>query len=179
MKLKIQKQLDAVDNQLQQLVQRLSKHSEEDLNRKPSETEWSIMQVMVHLQLAEFYTMESMKKKLSNGNVPKKNSLKGKLITGLYPVIFNMPVKITAPEAISGEALPIKSSFWDVTKQWKKQRADLRSFMTGLNEEQLKGEVFKHPIFGRSDAYGLLKFYLLHTKRHEKQINRLLSYYKC
>ena len=179
MKSKIQKQLDEVDNQLQQLVKRLSKHSEEDLNRKPSDAEWSIMQVMIHLQLAEFYTMESMKKKLSNGNIPKENSFKGKLITSLYPVIFNLPVKINAPTAISGEVLPLKSSFWDITKQWKQQRVELRTFIMGLNEKQLKGEVFKHPIFGRSDVFGLLKFYLLHTKRHEKQINRLLSYYKC
>ena len=179
MNLKIQNQLDEIDNQLQQLVKRLSKHSEEDLNRKPSDTEWSIMQVMIHLQLAEFYTMESMKKKLSNGNIPKKNTLKGKLITSLYPVIFNMPVKINAPAAISGEALPLKSSFWEI-QQFKTPKSDIyRAFNMGLSEDQLKGEVFKHPIFGRSDAYGLLKFYLLHTKRHEKQINRLLSYYKC
>jgi len=92
MKVKIQNQLDEIDNQLQELVKRLSKHSEEDLNRKPSEEEWSVMEVMIHLQLAEFY---------------------------------------------------------------------------------------KHPIFGRLDAIGLLKFYLLHIKRHEKQMNLLLSYYKC
>jgi len=179
MKLKVQKQLDEVDNQLHQLVKRLSRHSEEDLNRKPSETEWSVMQVMVHLQLAEFYTIAYMKKKLSNGNIPKKNSLKGKLMTSMYGLVFILPVKFKAPDAISGEALPLKSSFWDVTKQWKQQRAELRTFLLGLSEEQLKGEIYKHPIFGRSDAHGLLKFYLLHTKRHEKQINRLLSYYKC
>ena len=179
MKLKVQKQLDEVDEQLHKLVKRLSRHSEEDLNRKPSDTEWSVMQVMVHLQLAEFYTMEYMKKKLSNGNVPKKNSIKGKIMTKMYGLVFGFPMKINAPDLISGEALPLKSSFWDVTKQWKQQRVELRAFIMGLSEDQLKGEVFKHPIFGRSDAYGLLKFYLLHTKRHEKQINRLLSYYKC
>ncbi len=179
MKLKVQKQLDVVDKQLHQLVQRLSRHSEEDLNRKPSDTEWSVMQVMVHLQLAEFYTMEYMKKKLSNGNVPKKNSLKGKILTSMYGLAFSFPMKINAPDIINGENLPIKSSFWDVTKQWKQQRAELRTFLLGLSDAQLKGEIYKHPIFGRSDAHGLLKFYLLHTKRHEKQINRLLSYYKC
>ena len=179
MKLKVQKQLDEVDNQLHTLVKRLSRHSEEDLNRKPSETEWSVMQVMVHLQLAEFYTLEYMKKKLSNGNVPKKNSIKGKIMTSMYGLAFNFPMRFKAPNAISGEALPVRSSFWDVTKQWKQQRAELRTFLLDLSDAQLKGEIYKHPIFGRSDVNGLLKFYLLHTKRHEKQINRLLSYYKC
>ncbi len=179
MKLKVQKQLDQVDDQLHALVKRLSRHSEEDLNRKPSDTEWSIMQVMKHLQLAEFYTMEYMKKKLSDGNVPKKNSVKGKIMTSMYGLAYNFPMKIKAPDAISGEALPLKSSFWDLTKQWKQQRVELRSFLLNLSEAQLKGEIYKHPIFGRSDANGLLKFYQLHTKRHEKQINRLLSYYKC
>ncbi len=179
MKLKVQKQLDEVDDQLHKLVKRLSRHSEEDLNRKPSDTEWSVMQVMKHLQLAEFYTMEYMKKKLSDGNVPKKNSIKGKIMTSMYGLAFNYPMKINAPAAISGEALPLKSSFWDLTKQWKQQRAELRTFLLDLSDAQLKGEIYKHPVFGRSDANGLLKFYLLHTKRHEKQINRLLSYYKC
>jgi len=179
MKLKVQKQLDEADEQLQRLVKRLSRHSEEDLNRKPSEAEWSVMQVMVHLRLAEFYTVEYMKKKLTGGNIPKKNSLKGKIMTSLYPLLFNAPIKVKAPALINGDALPLKSSFWDVTKQWKQQRAELRIYLLSLNDAQLKGEIYKHPVFGRSDVNGLLKFYLLHTKRHEKQINRLLSYYKC
>jgi len=179
MKIKVQKHLDEIDEQLQRLVKRLSRHSEEDLNRKPSEVEWSVMQVMVHLQLAEFYTMEYMKKKLSDGNVPKKNSLKGKIMTSMYSLFFSVPIKIKAPAAINGDALPLKSSFWDVTKQWKQQRAELRTYLLALSDAQLKGEIYKHPIFGRSDVHGLLKFYLLHTKRHEKQIDRLLSYYKC
>jgi len=179
MKLKVQKQLDEADEQLHRLVKRLSRHSEEDLNRKPSEAEWSVMQVMVHLRLAEFYTVEYMKKKLTGGNIPKKNSLKGKIMTGLYPLLFNAPIKVKAPALINSDALPLKSSFWDVTKQWKQQRAELRIYLLSLNDAQLKGEIYKHPVFGRSDVNGLLKFYLLHTKRHEKQINRLLSYYKC
>lgn len=179
MKSKVQKQLDEVDDQLHRLVKRLSRHSEEDLNRKPSDAEWSVLQVMVHLQLAEFYTVQYMKKKLSDGNVPKENSLKGKIMTSLYPLLFSAPFKVKAPAFINGDALPLKSSFWDVTKQWKQQRADLRAYLLSLSDAQLKGEIYKHPVFGRSDVNGLLKFYLLHTKRHEKQINRLLSYYKC
>lgn len=179
MKLKVQKQLDEVDEQLHQLVKRLSRHPEDDLNRKPSDSEWSIMQVMVHLRLAEFYTMVYMKKKLSDGNIPKKNSIKGKLMTSISPLVYGLPIKIKAPAGINDEALPLKSSFWDVTKQWKQQRVELRTFLLSLSDAQLKGEIYKHPILGRSDANGLLKFYLLHTKRHEKQINRLLSYYKC
>jgi len=133
MKSKVQKQLDEVDDQLHRLVKRLSRHSEEDLNRKPSDAEWSVLQVMVHLQLAEFYTVQYMKKKLSDGNVPKENSLKGKIMTSLYPLLFSAPFKVKAPAFINGDALPLKSSFWDVTKQWKQQRADLRAYLVSFN----------------------------------------------
>lgn len=176
---KIKRQLDAVDDQLQKLVSRLSRYSEEDLNRKPSDKEWSVMQVMVHLRMAEFYTRAYMEKKFSDGNIPRKNGLKGKIMPLLYPLLFNAPIKVKSPALIGDEVLPEKSSFWDVTKQWKTQRADLRIYLEQLTDRQLQSEVYRHPIFGRSDAFAMLKFYKLHTDRHIKQINRLLSYYKC
>jgi len=176
---KIKRQLDDVDEQLQNLISRLGRYSEEDLNRKPSDKEWSVMQVLVHLRLAEFYTKIYMEKKLSDGNIPSKVSLKGKIVPVFYPLLFKAPIKVKSPALIGDEVLPNKSSFWDVVKQWKQQRVELREYLETLSDRQLGAEIYKHPIFGRSDGMAMLKFYRLHTERHTKQIDRLLSYYKC
>lgn len=178
MKLKIIKQLDVVDKQLHQLVSRLSRYSEGDLNRKPSEKEWSVMQVMCHLKLAELYGIQYMQKKLSGDRPLKKTTITGKIMPALYPLFFSIPVRFNAPEPVADDHLPVKSSFWEVTKEWKKQREFLRSYINTLSDEQLKSEIYRHPVFGRSNAAAMLRFYKLHTARHEKQINRLLSYYK-
>lgn len=178
MKQQIIRQLDEIDAQLQNLVSRLSRYSEGDLNRKPSDKEWSVMQVMCHLKLAEELSMQYMQKKLSGERPIKKTSITGKIFPILYPLFFNIPIRVKAPAMVADAALPDTASFWEVTKAWKRQRESLRNYIQSLTDEQLKGEIYKHPVFGRSNAKAMLRFYRLHTARHEKQINRLLSYYK-
>lgn len=179
MKPSLQKRLDRMDTEVAALFEVLNKYSDDDLNWKPESDQWSVLQVMVHLMIAESGSQAYVEKKLSSGHTHLSNA--GILAGGrkyLMNCILRFPFKIKAPTSVSGENLPERSSFWDVVKQWKKQREDLRIYLASLPDEALAKEIYKHPVAGRMSINGMLSFFEGHFKRHRKQIDRVLQNYR-
>lgn len=174
---KLQRRLDKLDIKLAALLKKLQKYSDEDLNWKPSEGEWSVMQVLQHLMLAEGYAVQYIQKKLSFTPELKKAGVMTSFRSFLVKVSLRYPFKIKAPDAVN-EQLPDHSSFWDVAKQWKQQRIELKSYLDGLPEDTLNRELYKHPAVGKLSAKGMFSFFDLHFDRHQKQINRILKNYR-
>ena len=170
---------DRLDVKLAALFEDLNKYSDDDLNWKPKADQWSVLQVMIHLMLAEKAGLNYMQKKLSSGadHIPKAGILSA--FSQIFLVAaLRVPIKAKAPAAVSGENLPERSSFWDIVKQWKKQREDLRAFLSTLPPEILVKQIYRDPFSGRSNAKGMLRFCDEHFHRHRKQINRILQNYR-
>lgn len=175
----LQKRLDRMDTELADLFEVLNKYSDDDLNWKPKADQWSVLQVMVHLMKAEAGSQAYVEKKLSSGH---SHLSKAGILAGSRKHIMNcilrFPFKIKAPKGFGTENLPDRSSFWDLVKQWKKQREDLRNYLASLPNEALSKEIYKHPVAGRMSVNGMLSFFEVHFKRHRKQIDRVLQNYR-
>jgi len=154
----LQRSFDKLDEKLARLLKRLQKYSDDDLNWKPSPEQWSVMQVLQHLMLAEGYAHQYIQKKLSFNPQLKKNGLVTAMRTMAVRVMMTTPFKFKAPEAVN-EQLPERSSFWDIAKQWKQQRIDFKSYLNELPEDILKREIYKHPFAGRLGLKGMLVFF--------------------
>lgn len=63
----------------------------------------------------------------------------------------------------------------EVADEYHKVRQDFREFLTNLPEEAFTLEIFRHPRAGKITLMGLMVFFDLHFKRHEKQIRRALG----
>ena len=175
---KLQRKLNQLDTDLAELLKRLQKFSDADLNWSPKNGEWSVLQVMTHLMLAEKYGHQYMEKKLSYNPTLKKAGILAGFRKQLMEISLKLPIKFKAPVAISGEQLPKEAAFWEVVKEWTQQRENLKSFLEKLPPEIHKSELYKHPLAGRLTTSGMLTFFDLHFKRHRKQIERILVNYR-
>lgn len=171
----ILRQLDQLDSLLEDLLFSLKPFSEEKLNQKPSEDDWSTLQICYHLMLAEKGSLAYVKKKLSYNPKLKKASLSTVMRQKLLTTYLITPIKVNSPDAISGDALPEKSNLEAVTLDWRAIRADLRAFLTNCSEDILDKEIYKHPFGGRLSLEGMLAFFEGHLQRHEKQIRKTLK----
>ena len=172
---KVERKLAKLDANLTSLLKVLKDYSEETLNKKPGENKWSVMQVMHHLMMAEWYGQSYVQKKLSYYPELKNAGVVAVFRNFLMNTYLKFPLKVKAPAAVSGENLPEYSSFWETAKKWKNQRQELRSLMESIPPENFKKEIYKHPFAGRLTLMGLLDFYEGHFMRHRKQINKILK----
>ena len=175
MNLKVESRLKRMDSDLTKLFEELKDYSEQSLNKKPSEGKWSVMQVMHHLILSEGGSVGYVKKKLSFNPTLEKAGLKASWNRFIVVNYLKLPVKVNAPEGISGENLPEHSNFWETAKKWKQQRQELHQLFESLPAEIYDKELYKHPASGKMKIEGMLDFFDQHFKRHRKQINKILA----
>ena len=164
--------IDQLDNALDGLFARLTASSDKTLNESPGENEWSVLQTLQHVKMAEELSLKYVQKKLSYNPKLKRAGLQTQLRRVAMHLFFAAPFKIKAPKAISGEALATDASLKNIISDWKDQRARLRVYMESLPDELYKMEIYKHPFAGRLDLAGMFAFYQSHFNRHQKQILR-------
>lgn len=174
---RLEKHIKRLDDKLIQLLKTLKVYSEDQLNRKPDQDKWSVIQIMHHLMLAEGGSLNYVKKKTSFNPELKDAGVKAALRELALSTYFGSPLKRKAPATISGDKLPAHASFWKTAQDWKNQRSELREFLCTLPPDLLKKEVYKHPFVGRITIYGMMRFFEQHFDRHHKQIQRIIRNY--
>ena len=174
---KLDLQLKSLDKKLNTLFKELKVYNEDQLNRKPKEGAWSVIQVLHHLLMSENGSLKYVKKKLSFNPELKKAGIKSGFREMVLNTYLGSPLKRKAPEAISGDNLPSHETFWKTVQLWKKHRIELREFIENVDEELLNKEVYKHPFVGRISISGMLRFFDRHFDRHNKQIKRTIKNY--
>lgn len=174
---KLERQLTVLDEKLIKLLRDLKVYSEDQLNRKPNENAWSIIQIMHHVMMSENASQKYVKKKLSFNPELKDAGFKASLRELGLMTYLNSPLKRKAPEFISGDNLPAHDTFWKTAQKWKNQRAELKEFLGTIPEDLLKKEVYNHPFVGRITIGGMLRFFEWHFDRHTRQIQKITRLY--
>ncbi len=174
---KLEAQLNILDKKLNDLLREVKVYSEDQLNRKPKEDAWSVIQTMHHLMMSENGSLKYVKKKLSFNPELKNAGAKATLREMGLNTYLNSPFKWKAPEGISGDNLPKHETFWKTAQKWKSQRLELREYLETFPDELLKKEIYKHPFVGRITIPGMLRFFDRHFNRHHKQIRKIIKHY--
>ncbi len=168
--------LNALDEALQKLENSLSAYTAEQLNRKPAPGQWSVMQVVSHVMMAEAGSLNYLKKKLSDPAAIKKAGIGSAIRTWLLNLSQIIPgLKFKAPSFISEDKLPPVSDREAVFQQWRTGRAALRAFLESQPDEIFTKEAFRHPRAGRMTIVQMLSFFKSHLNRHARQIKRALG----
>lgn len=168
--------LNALDEALQKLENSLSAYTAEQLNRKPAPGQWSVMQVVNHVMMAEAGSLNYLKKKLSDPAAIKKAGIGSAIRTWLLNLSQIIPgLKFKAPSFISEDKLPPVSDREAVFQQWRTGRAALRAFLESQPDEIFTKEAFRHPRAGRMTIVQMLSFFKSHLNRHARQIKRALG----
>ncbi len=175
---RVKNQLDNLNSELGLLFRDLKKYSDADLNWKPAEGKWSVLQIMEHLILAEFYSHKYLEKKLSFNPQLKNAGLVSAFRSMAVTTYLKWPFRIKAPEGVGTEKLAEQSTFWELVKQWKSNRENLESYLSELPADLFKKQTYKHPMGGRMSIAGMMTFHKNHFRRHSKQIYKILQNFK-
>lgn len=171
---KVENQLYQIDDDLGQLLKKLKNHSNEELNRVPAPGQWSALQIMQHLMLAEELSVKYVRKKLSFKPALKRTGFGAAWSSFLLKIYLSLPFKFNAPGRVGDEQLPAVSEFAEVSQKWLSQRKELGTYLESLPDDLFAKEIYKHPFGGRLSLSGMITFFKSHFDRHEKQIGRTL-----
>lgn len=165
----VQERWETLEEEQQQLIKTLSKYSNERLNQKPADGGWSPMEVIQHLIVAEKGSFSYIQKKLSFNPKFKKVGLLQDLKSGLYTLLFRMPIKVKAPIKSLTE-FPAFSDFEETIEKWNASRVDFKNLLNNFDDSLWDKQVFNHPVIGRISMNHTVAFFYEHQRRHIKQI---------
>lgn len=178
MRKSIENQLDTLDAELKLLLRDLKKFSDEDLNWNPKEGKWSVLQVMLHLMTSENLSIKYVQKKLSFNPELKSAGVFDSGRKAVVSFYMKLPFKVKAPAVVAEDKFPDEAAFWELVKQWKSQREELRSYLGSLPDDVFNKSLYKHPVAGRMSLGAMLSFFIDHFRRHRKQIDKVLKNFK-
>ncbi len=164
-----------LNEDIEELLSVCEKLDYETLNWKPSEHEWSVAQVCHHLMLVEKLSMAYVIKKLSFNPKLKSAAITDLWRVGTLALYSKNFIRVKAPKAVNEDHFPAESAFADIKSEWTKNRIALWEYYSGIPEDHIGKQIYKHPIAGRMSMRGMLIFFHEHLLRHRKQINRILQ----
>lgn len=144
-----------------------------DLNQRPAEDKWSVLQIIDHLRQAEGMALQYMQKKRQTPDELTDIGSMGWLRVRTINAALKMP-KLTfkAPSIFeeSNETLDKDELF----NEWMTIRQGLSEIINSISSEEAQKDLFKHPAVGKLNLEQALSFMDVHQKRHKKQIEQLL-----
>lgn len=144
-----------------QIWQTVSELDEEQLNRKPAPEQWSVMQVLRHLNLMERIIVKQAElalQKEQNVTVDKKP----------YELSLDRSRSVDAPPHLQPPAEP--ESLADVRRDLEQSHQALTDFAQSNDSSLLRSKSFPHPVFGEMDLAQWVDFASYHEERHLGQI---------
>ena len=166
---------DELELQRSTIINQVKELSNEKFNASPNQQRWSISQIITHIMTAEALSIGYMKKKAKGFDELENSGASESFRLLLLIISQRIPsLKFKAPKVVV-ENTPAPFTIEEVIKKWDAQRADLKSFIEGIEEKNSKKLIYKHPIAGRFDAYQAMVFFREHIIHHQPQIKRLLK----
>lgn len=172
MKIKFQNKLNKLEKNTNRIFDLIQNLSDEKVNQKPSQNEWSIAEVMAHLIQAESLSVQYINKKKQDPSKLEKNTLMNKIKAKWLVWAFYLPFKYKAPALVNH----FKSEYIlsELIQDWKKTRNQLKAIFENIDPKIQNKNLFKHPFAGRLNLAQMLDFMNIHIKRHTKQIEKLI-----
>ncbi|MBT2582202.1 DinB family protein [Planococcus sp. ISL-109] len=135
------------------------------LNEKPSQEEWSAIQILDHLQKIETTIAEGVARAI------EKNQQK-KAVKKPIQLSVSRKVKVDAPK----HTVPEDSYFTleEMKERLNASRNRLYEVFTAADDETLRNNSMPHPVFGDVPLVQWFPFIGYHEKRHLSQLEETL-----
>lgn len=138
--------------------------SDEELNWKASEDEWSVRQVLEHLYLMEGGVTKTIQSQLTK---EETHETAGKPIERTV----DRSTKVDAPDfAKPGDSFATAAELKD---KLKASHTSLQQLEDSVPTEQLKARSYPHPVFGDMSLDQWIPFVGYHELRHIEQIEEV------
>lgn len=159
------KRLDVVHQKLLDTVQPLDS---ERFRQRPSDSEWSVAEILQHLYLVE----ERVIKDLTGAMAAEPGHVS--FFKRLIPtsIVAWRVRKFQAPKAVNPVDVPEKDA---VLTNYNGARESLKNLCNSHSAARFRTLVFNHPFLGRIDGAATVDFVAYHELRHLKQIREVLK----
>lgn len=164
----MQRTIKRLDSTHEKLVATVSPLSPQVFSQRPSETEWSVSEILHHLRLVEERVIQELEKGLA-GN-PQPLGLLRRLIP--TAIVGSRMIKVKAPKAMNPSNAPEKEKSLAAFDQTRNQ---LKALCATHGRARLQQTVFKHPFLGQITGAAAVSFLGYHEQRHLKQIREVLQ----
>lgn len=159
--------MDRLDSIHRRLLDAITPIERERFSERPSQSEWSLAEVVHHLYLVEDRVIKGLEKALSGP--PQRIGFLRKLVpTSIVATRFP---RLKAPKAVTPLNAPQKEQ---AIENFSSARDRLKALCSATGEARLKQTVFKHPFLGNIDGIATISFVGYHEKRHYKQIREVI-----
>jgi hypothetical protein len=170
----MKEKVENIFNQLEQskdsLMTRLDEIDSVLLQKKTSDENWSIVQIISHLEKIESGTLKYIEKKIGVDSPLKVSGLivsKKGLILRLSQ---KLPLKYKTNPGLEEDSNSVNYQY--VKAKWTETREKMKVMLNRLSEEQLNTPVYKNYAVGYISIAEQMKFLLVHLQRHIKQIDK-------
>lgn len=168
------KQLDELTRLRNELFDLVAGAGAGKVQVNPAKGKWSALQILHHMHQVEQGTLRYIQKKLSfsKGGLPNATLLSSLKVV-LLRLVLRSPLKFKAPPGLGD--VPADPSFEQIQESWKRTHDEFRTLISGLEENKLSWQLFKHPFIGRLNMKDTLRFMKSHFTHHARQIRLLVS----
>jgi uncharacterized damage-inducible protein DinB len=166
-------QFDTLESLRNDIIKLTEGIDNEILKKKPSDNEWSVIEICNHLMVIEQLSIGYIRNKIEKADQAKPVDFKSKWKGFIMKIALSLPLKFKAPKSVS--QIPAPKSFADLSMIWDMTRKELWKVIEKVPEGAYDKAFFKHPITGYMNIEQMLDFFIIHKKHHIKQIKRTLQ----
>jgi hypothetical protein len=167
----IQTQYDSLKVKFEALLQRLDTLPDETLSFKAGPDQWSVVEVVEHLVIAETGLLEELSTNIPASTLdpaaktPEKHQRVIKVME--RDIEVDVPHESLEPHG----RIPLE----DLLSRWNGIRQKLPGLLAGIRPENEDDPVFRHPYGGPLDIADTLQFFEVHFDNHMRHIDRILA----
>lgn len=155
-----------LDSTHEKLVATIEPLPSDLFSQRPSETDWSISEILHHLRLVEDRVIKELEKELAGS--PQRLGLLRRLLP--TSIVGSRMIKVKAPRSVTPTEAPEKEKS---LVEYNQTRSELKSLCATHGRQRLQLTVFKHPFLGPITGVAAVSFLGYHEQRHLKQINEV------
>ena len=151
------------------LLDDLAVLNDDQLRKKPSPSEWSILQIVQHMVLAEQGVMQYLPE--PEELIDRKRGLRARIFYVVVLLILRWNIRVPVPS--KGMVPDGNTSLSELRQQWDVNMRWFREYVDSLEPEDLKRAVFSHPIAGPLTGPQAGKLAQYHFEAHLRQIKKV------
>jgi uncharacterized damage-inducible protein DinB len=151
-----------------ELIKEIESLTEDQIRAQPGADQWSMLQTLQHLVLAERGMRASETELRAN---PVRDQLRpGKLINVVRDILErDVLVKVPHP-SLEPDG---KAALGDLLELWDQERQKMRDLLESVSADNPETVAFSHPAAGPMTAAQALDLTLVHLRHHRRQIDRI------
>jgi hypothetical protein len=169
----IQKLVDRIESQRDDLLKSFRSFSQDQFNKAPAPGRWSAAEILSHLIAAERLSLAYMQKKVQGIESASISGPWEEIKMAALKVSQRLPgLKFKAPKHVVENTARYRDLV-SIESEWVKVRADLRALLEKIPQEKLNRLIYKHPVAGYLNARHAVAFFHEHIRHHLAQLRSI------